>query len=197
MATEDSKQTKSNQSGDRANRAADAISAKFSGPLAPLEKALDGVLGEKAPYKIPAKARETLVKISPWISLVSGILGLLAALALWRAAHLVNQVSDSLRQLSAVYGTTTQQVDKLGLAFWLALIALVAFSLLALLAFPGLKNRKKTGWNLMFFSTLANLVYAVITLFYDGAGQGSFFGTAIGSVIGLYLLFQVRSYYKS
>ncbi|MFO0971151.1 MAG: hypothetical protein U0520_02250 [Candidatus Saccharimonadales bacterium] len=180
----------------KAEGAAKALDAKLSGPLAPLEKSLDGVLGEKAPYKLPKNARETLVKIAPWLSLAGGVFGIISAIGLWRAAHYVNQWVDVANRLSANFGVSAQ-TPRLGLTFWLSLVMLVVFSVLAFLAFPGLKAKKKTGWNLMFFSSLANIVYAVISLFYDGGGVGSFLGAAIGSVIGLYLLFQVRSHYKA
>jgi len=200
MATNESKKNsekKTQSSAEaRANGAAEALSARFSGPLAPLEKSLDNVLGEKAPYKIPKNGREMLVKLAPWLSLAGGVFGLISAVGLWRAAHTVNQWVDYANKLSASFGAPTQQVAKLGVSFWLSMVMLVVFSLLSLLAFPGLKAKKKTGWNLMFFSSLASVAYGVVSIFYDGAGFSSFIGTAIGTVIGLYLLFQIRSYYK-
>lgn len=198
MATKGTKATsnkKGSSAGQKAEGAAAAIDAKLSGPLAPLEKALDGVFGAKAPYQLPKNWRETLVSIAPWLSLIGGIFGLLASLGLWRAAHQVNELTDYANRLSVSVGGPAVS-NQLGIFFWLSLVAIVIFALLALLAFPGLKARKKTGWNLMFYSAIANFLYAVISLFYDGAGFGTFFGAALGTVIGLYLLFQIRSYYK-
>lgn len=180
----------------KASEAAAAVSAKLSGPLAPLEKALDGALGEKAAYKLPKSARDGLVTAAPWLSLVGGIAGILSAIGLWRAAHYVNQWVDYANRLSASFGGPTQ-TQQLGLFFWLSLIAMIVFAILALLAFPGLKARKKTGWNLAFYSALANVAYSVVSLFYSGGGFGTFITAALGSVIGLYLLFQVRSAYKA
>jgi amino acid transporter len=181
---------------DRAHNAASAISAKFSGPLAPLEKSLNDVFGEKAPYKIPKNGRDFLVKIAPWLSLAGGAFGIISAIGLWRAAHYVNQWVDYANRLSASLGGPAQ-ANKLGLFFWLSLVSLVIFALLSLLAFPGLKAKKKIGWNLMFYSAIASLVFSVVSLFYDGGGFGSFISTAIGTVLGLYILFQVRSHYKA
>lgn len=167
-----------------------------TGPLAPLEKKLNELLVAKAPFQIPTAGREGIVKFSPWISLVMGIFGLLAGLALWRAAHTVNQLVDFANQLSASVGAETVS-DRLGIAFWLSLFALIASSVLLLVAVPGLKARKKAGWNLVFYGVLANFVYGIFALFYDAAGVGSFIMSLLGTVVGLYLLFQVRSYYKS
>lgn len=176
--------------------ASDALSARLSGPLAPLEKKLNELLVKKAPVQIPPAGREAIAKYSPWISLLAGLFGLFAALALWRAAHTVNELVEFANRISASVGAEST-VAKLGVAFWLSLGALVLFSVLALVAVPALKARKKTGWNLAFYSVLANLLYGVFALFYDGAGFGSFISAAIGTLLSLYVLFQVRSYFKS
>ena len=75
-------------------------------------------------------------------------------------------------------------------------MALVAVQgVIYLLAYPGLKAHKKAGWNYLFYGALLNVVYAVATLFNDYQGGSSFVGGLIGSAIGFYLLFQVRSAY--
>lgn len=178
----------------KAGEAAKALDAKLSGPLAPIEKALDDVFGEKSSITLPKNAKEGLVKIAPWLALIGGILGIFSAISLWRAAHYVNVWVDYANQLSAQLGGPT--TTRLGLMFWLSLIATIVFALLALLAFPGLKDRKKTGWNLAFYSALAQVVYGVISLFYSGGGFGSFLMSLVGAAVGFFLLFQVRSYYK-
>jgi hypothetical protein len=196
-SSEQNKNSTENTVEQKATAAATAVSAKFSGPLAPLEKKLNEVLGEKAPYKIPKNGRESLVKLAPWLSLAGGIFGIIGALGLWRAAHRVSEVIDSVNRFSTAFGAPIQKAPTLGLFFWASLVMLVVFSLLALIAFPGLKTQKKTtGWNLMFFSSIASTLYGVASLFYDGGGFSSFIGTIVGTTIGLYLLFQIRSHYK-
>ena len=49
----------------------------------------------------------------------------------------------------------------------------------------------------MFFALLVNLVYGVLVIFTDYGGVGSFIGYLIGSVVGLWLLFQIRDKYLS
>lgn len=179
----------------KADAAASAVSAKLSGPLAPLEKSLDGVFGKNAPVQIPAKGREAIVKYSPWIGLVVGVLGLLASLAIWRTAHAVNRLVDFANQLTASYGGHVVE-HHLGVAFWVSFVLLVLTSLAAIVAFPALQARKKTGWNLLFYSSLLNVVYGVAALFYDNGGVSSLLSAVISSVVGFYILFQIRSYYK-
>lgn len=180
----------------KANDAAAAVSAKLSGPLAPLEKKLDNLLGKNAPVQIPTKGREAIVKYSPWIGLVIGVLGLMAALGLWSAAHRVDKLVDYANSLTAAYGGTVT-THHLGLSFWLSLVFLVLTSVVAIIAFPPLKARKKTGWNLLFYSSILNFLYGVAQAVYYGGGIGSLVSSLLGTLIGFYILFQIRSYYKA
>jgi O-antigen/teichoic acid export membrane protein len=61
------------------------------------------------------------------------------------------------------------------------------------MAVSPLMKRLRRGWDLLFLSALINLVYAVVTIFIDSRGIGSFFLSLLSSAIGFYLLFQVRS----
>lgn len=178
-----------------ASNAANALDAKLSGPLAPLERGLDEMFGEKASYQLPSDIKDTLVKIAPWLSLLAGVFGLFSAFSLWQAAHRVNRVLDSFNQLSTSLGID-QVSAQLGLTFWISLGMTLVFAVLALLAFPGLKAKKKVGWNLMFYSLIANVGYGVASLFYYRMDIGSLLGAVIMSAIGAYILFQVRSRYE-
>lgn len=194
MATKKQNDTVANAAEKKAARAAETLDKKLSGPLAPLEKSLDGVFGEKSGFSLPKGVKEGIVKIAPWLALLSGVVGILSAISLWRTAHAVNVWVDYANRLSASLGGPT--TNNLGVTFWLSLVALVLFSLLALLAFPGLRDRKKNGWNLVFYSMLAQVAYGVVSLFYSGGGFGSLVMSLISASIGFFLLFQVRSYYK-
>lgn len=177
----------------RANDAANRLDAKLSGPLAPLEKSLDDVFGSKAQYQLPENIKKVLVDIAPWLALVGGVLGILSAYNIWAWAHRANQTLDSLNRL---YGDMVpRQTVELGLMFWVSIVMTLVFAALALLAFPGLKAKKKVGWNLMFYSMIANIAYGIVSLFYDGGGLGNLLSSLIVSAIGLYILFQVRSHY--
>lgn len=74
-----------------------------------------------------------------------------------------------------------------GTGFIYALIALASAGLL-LAAYPGLSKRSHKGWDLLFWSEIVGLVGAIVsTAIVTGV---------IGALIGLYLLYQVKSYYK-
>jgi hypothetical protein len=77
-------------------------------------------------------------------------------------------------------------VSAYGSGFVAALFWLVS-SALMLMAFPGLKALKLSGWTWMFWSEVASLIGALLSFS---------FGGIIGVVIGVYLLYQVKSHYK-
>ncbi len=64
-------------------------------------------------------------------------------------------------------------------------------------AFPGTKARKKSGWDLLFYALLINVVYGIVVAFTDYGGFGSLIGSLVGSAIGAYFLFQIRVSYST
>lgn len=179
-----------------AANAAKALDSKLSGPLAPLEKSLDDAFGEKASYQLPKEFKQLLVKLAPWFALIGGILGIISAYNLWRAAHRADEILESARRFTEGFGIDIPTQDtSLGVMFWLSIASIVIVAILSLLAFPGLKERKKVGWNLMFYALLVNIAHSVVTLFDDGDNLGAFIMTVLFSLAGLYVLFQLRSYY--
>jgi hypothetical protein len=131
---------------------------------------------DKAPA-LPAKWRELLVSITPYIALIFGVLGVLTALA---GVGLLTAFAPL-----AVFGGMPG-VSSYGGGFIAAILWLVSSALL-LAAFPGTRAKKKSGWTLLFWSEVVNLIGAVVAL--------SFVSGIIGALIGFYLLFQIKSYY--
>jgi len=133
---------------------------------------LDFYLVKKAPFQIPDAGRELIVKFGPWINLVLLVIFLPALL-------LVLGLGTALMPFGGVGYAT---------GFGLAAIFLIIQLGLQLAALPGLFARKLSGWNLIFYGTLISFVYHVLTY--------SIISGILGVVIGLYVLFQVRSLYK-
>lgn len=147
--------------------------------IAQLEKQNELVVSmEKQFAKLPnlsASVRLTLVTIVPWLALIFGILGLVAGIA---AIGLVSVFSPLM-----VLGGGASAA---GSSIITAVLALVQ-SVLTLIAVPALFNRKFGGWMLMFWSEALGVVGAALSL--------SVMGVLV-SLIGFYLLFQVKSHYK-
>jgi hypothetical protein len=164
--------------------------------LSSLEKKLENVFVKQAPA-LPDSGKKSLVEWLPWINLFFGVLALYSAYLLWQWVDKINEAVDYVNRLGEAFGVTAPaEVERLSLVVWLSLAVLAAEAVLYILAFPALRARKKSGWDLLFYALLLNVVYGVVVLFTDYGGVGTLLGTLIGSAVGMYLLFQVRSHYK-
>ncbi|MGB2731857.1 MAG: chromate transporter, partial [Microgenomates group bacterium] len=82
----------------------------------------------------------------------------------------------------AVLGGANAAAFTVGTVFSLATLVLEA------LALPGLFKRKKSGWNMLFYSSLVSVAGSLVAL--------NLVGAVLNAVIGWYFIFQVRSMYK-
>lgn len=161
-----------------------------------LEKSLDDVY-KKVPA-LPESAKKLIVEWLPWINLVLGVFALWSAYWLWHWAHAVDRLADYANTLSATYGYgRITPVDHMNFMVWLSLVAMVVQAVIYLLAFNPLRDRKKAGWDLLFYAGLFNLVVGLFGVFVGGTygGFSRLISALFGSAIGFYFLFQIRSYY--
>lgn len=164
--------------------------------LQSLENNLNDIFVKKAPA-LPANGKKALVEYLPWINLVVGLLSLWAAYALWHWAHAVSRAVDYLNSISSLYGGSTVAANRMSVGIWLSLVVMAVQALLYLAAFPGLRDRKKSGWNLVFYALLVNVVYGLVVMFTNYGSFGNLIGSLIGSAIGAYFLFQIRGSYST
>ncbi len=159
--------------------------------LSKLETMLAGVY--KATPKLSGDAKKSIVNIWPWVALIFGILQLWAAYGLWHWGRAVNKVADVF---NSYLGTNTV-VHHLNIFYWISLVVLALTGVLLLMAYPALKARAKSGWNLLFYSALLNGLYGIFSAFNNYGGVGSLVMQLIVSAIVLYFLFQIRDQYSS
>ncbi len=124
---------------------------------------------------LPKNWREVIVKITPWVALVFGVLGVLISLA----GLGILTVLSPLIAMGAGIGAASNGIVGV-------ILALVSSALL-LAAFPGTKANKLSGWTLLFWSGVVNIVSSVVAINLGGVLWG---------LIGFYFLFQIKSYYK-
>lgn len=142
--------------------------------LSSLENTLDLYLGQKAP-SLPKGWREGIVRFLPWIVLILFIITLPVVLAAFG-------ISAFFLPFSFVSGTTG------GVVYLLGMIVLGLSLVFQAMAIPGLFKKTRQGWNLLFYSILLGAVQNLITF--------NLVGLIIGTLFSLYILFQIRSYYK-
>lgn len=162
--------------------------------MRPVENKLDELLVKKAPYQLPPNAKKSLVGAMPYLALVGGVLALLGAWGVYQVAAWANSWLSVANDLSATYGYGVGYTAAYGPLLWVSLLLLLAEAVAMFVAFSPLKAHKKRGWDLLFWVSLLNLAYAVVYLI-ARPDIMQFVFSLLGSVIGLYLLFQVRSSY--
>jgi hypothetical protein len=161
--------------------------------LKPLEKQLEKIFVDSAP-PLPKNARKNIAEYLPWINLILGLITLSSLYYLWHWAHIANNVINYANQLSASVGGPII-TNRLGFGVWLGMAVLLVEALLYIAAFPALQNKRKSGWDLLFYAALVNVIYGIVMAFTSYGGIGSLIGAIIGSAIILYVLFQIRENY--
>ena len=148
--------------------------------LAQLEGVLEEYLVKKAPG-IPANIKELIVKFAPWLTIIGVVLGVPTVLT-------VLGLGSMMSTFGLGYGVGYGMMGGLGLTYFVGIAFLVATMVLEALAIPGLMKRQMKGWRFMFYAVIVNAVSTLVSF--------NIVGLILGTLIGMYVLFQVKSYYK-
>lgn len=139
--------------------------------LVDLETRLDNLF-KKAP-SLPAEIIGLIVDYGPYLALISGALGLFSIL------------SAGFR-LGVFFGP----LGLVGLSlvnYYLQIILNIIASVILILSFKPLKEKKYRGWQMLFYLTL---IYAVFAIFLFNLGG------LVGVILSFYILFQIRGKYS-
>ena len=161
--------------------------------------ALETKLGDlyKSAPALPKDTKKTIVEWWPVVALVLGVVQLWAAYALWHLYSISNRFID---YANSFYTYTGQHVGYSGsdkIVIFAGVLVVALSGVLMLMAYGPLKAHAKRGWDLLFLGVMLSVVYAVINIFIDGRGLGSFISNLIGVAIGLYFLYQIRDAYTA
>ncbi|EKD79792.1 MAG: hypothetical protein ACD_40C00296G0002 [uncultured bacterium] len=141
--------------------------------LTKLDSELEKIFVGKVPA-LPENVKETLVKIAPYLALISMLM--LAPLIL--AAFGLGAAFLPFSYLGGLH---------VGFSYTLGLVFSLGQIILELFAISGLFKRQAKAWRLMFYSSLIYLVGQLISF-----NLGS---VILGGAISFYFLFQVKSKY--
>jgi hypothetical protein len=144
-----------------------------------LEVTLGEYLGKKAP-QLPKNWKDVIVKFAPYLAIIGVVLGIPGLLALFGIGTFVIPLGT--------LGGVISGRPFLGVGYLLNVIFFGVILVLEALAIPGLFSRSKKAWNLLYWSALVGAVQNIISF---NVG-----GLIIGTLLSLYVLFQVKEYYK-
>lgn len=130
---------------------------------------------------LPKALTDFLVMLTPWLVLIGGVLNLISG---------VSGFLNPSRNSAIPFGQASANI-KIFILF--TNIALTITGALLLLAFQPLQAKKYQGWVYLFWANFVNIVLAIagVVLLMSGV-----VGAAIGILIGLYLMFEIKPYYK-
>lgn len=132
--------------------------------------------------------------ISEWAWLFTLIGVIISALGVFALVSAVFLGAAIFTGVGGVYGAAV------GRALTLAILVSVVFSVvviyLAAIAIAPLKEKRKRGWDLLFYVTLVNLAGTVVNAVVNYSVFG-LIGAAIGAILSGYVLFEVRDSFVS
>lgn len=137
-----------------------------------LEKSLEKI--NKDLPEFPKSLKDFIVNIMPYITLILLVLAIPGIIAAFGLSFIALPFASLAGPASAFFWVG-----------WAVTLIAIIFEAMAL---PGLFAKSINGWRLMFYASLITAVGNLLT--------GSWFGLIVGTAISLYILFQVKSYYK-
>ena len=150
--------------------------ADVKGLIGQLEALLDEYMVKKAPFALPKEAKEFIVKVSPYLIIILAIIAIPAVLT-----------ALGLTAIVAPFAMLGGHVWGFGAI--ISLLITIVMIVMEIAAVPGLFKRTKASWNLVFYASIVGLIGSLFSL-------GSILNVIIGTIIGWYILFQVKELYK-
>lgn len=142
-----------------------------------VEAWLDEYMVRKAPFQLPMNIKEILVKIAPYLVILMVVLTIPAILAFFG-------LSVMLAPLAAMSGHMNW-----GFFGIVTLVTSIGALIFQVMAISGLFKRTHHAWRLLFYASLLSFVGGVLS--YNPVSG------IIASIIGWYILFQVKELYKN
>ncbi|MCR4326395.1 MAG: chromate transporter [Candidatus Roizmanbacteria bacterium] len=148
--------------------------SSFSDMMKKLDDTLQEYLVKKAPA-LPDSVKEVIVSVGPWVMLVLVVMSLPLLLFVFGLGAVVAPFAF----LGGIHA---------GTSFGVTMIVSLAALVLEIIALPGLFKRSMGSWRLLYYSTLITAVGNLISF--------NLGGLIIGTLLSLYILFQIKKLYK-
>lgn len=154
--------------------------SQAASPLSGLEGFFGTYLRVKAPFQLPVGAKEFIVKYGPWITLVILILAAIVIIPLTLLALGLTAATTPYAVMAGYGGQSLMGFVYIGIS--------IATLIMEAIAIPKLMKRQISGWKLLYYAALLSAVGALFSF--------SIIRLVIGLVVSMYILFQIREYYK-
>lgn len=154
------------------------IMSLFSHPIIKnLDLELEKIF-QNAPH-LPKKAIDILVKITPYLVLISGLYFVVGGLRSIFGINNFYLIFNFWKGISPVY-------------FYLIGLLQILAGAISIVAYKPLKNRGLVGWSALFGLTILELAMNIISVIFLGSGV---FGLLLSLVISLFVLYEIKPEY--
>lgn len=146
------------------------------------------------PIHLPKGARVWIASNAWWIVIAGIVLSIFSLIASLKALLWAESAVKEYQELAATYGVTTDtgSAATSELSLGVSLVALVVVLAIEIKSINLLKDRKKSGWDLIFLATLVSIAGSLISGFIAGSVISTIFGAALGALISGFFLFETR-----
>lgn len=148
----------------------------------------------------PKSVRNWVGENAWWIVLIGVVLGVFGVLSSLAALTVFGSAFVGV----AVVAGGSAAAGVVILSAVVTLVGYIVTVVLEALAIQPLKAKKKRGWDLIFMAWIVNLILALVSAVVNVGVGSNIFGvvsglvwTAIVAAVGLYILFEFRSFYLS
>lgn len=150
-------------------------------------------LSDKLP-SISSNVKKSIVSAMPVVVIVVAIIQIFTAYSIYDSAR---GVGIGELQTDLYSSGLLEPSSGFGFFVWLVIVSLLLSAIVLFKSYPDIEAKKKKGWDLVFLSTLINAVHVVtVVLVRESAFGGYPLWTLFGSLVGAYLVLQIRQEYK-
>lgn len=150
----------------------------FSSSLSQLEDTLELYLVKKAP-QLPKAVKDLVVVLTPWFTLLGVVFSIPLVFVAFGLSALIGPLSVITGPVSAI---------NYGIGYTFSMVILAIALVFDAIAIPGLFGRKAKGWKYIYWATLISFLSSLFSF--------NLFGGLLGTLISLYFIFQIKTYYK-
>lgn len=134
----------------------------------------------KTPH-LPKRVTDVLVKIAPYLTLVSGLFMITGGLRSIFGAQDFHRIFNFWRTVPSVY-------------FYLTGSLQILAGIISLMAYKPLQNKKIEGWQILFFLVALELIMNLVSVLFFRNG---YFGLLFSLLISAYILYEVKPEYTA
>ena len=148
---------------------------------------------KSSPVHLPAPWRRWLGDNSWWLVIIGLILAALSVIGSLRTLLWAEDIMRTTRQLAESLGVAIPSSSfAYELSLWISVVTLVVVALIQLRSIQLLRDKKKSGWDLLLLAMIISLAGSLVSGLVAGSVLSTVIGIAIAGLIGWFVLFEIR-----